>query len=90
MFSPHRIPLPSHRRKSSNLSKSGLRIASPPAFSKGAVVRLSFRLPGSDRLFEARAQVVTSYADGSLGLEFVDVDEEWFFYDVMDALLDLG
>lgn len=58
-----------------NVSRSGMAILSPHAFNAGESLGLSFLIPGSSVVMEARATVVWDDKHGKAGLRFECVDE---------------
>jgi hypothetical protein len=66
-------PIPA---RAPDLSPEGMFINTPLHFPEGAVLKVSFRLTGSNRLINVRAEVRYCLPGVGIGLEFVDMSPE--------------
>ena len=66
---PQRVLMP-------NLGPNGMFINTPEYFPEGAVLKVQFRLPGSDVLVHSRAEVRHCLPGVGVGVEFIDMPLE--------------
>ena len=58
-----------------DISSRGMFINTAEPFHEGAILRLSFRLPRTQRLIEARCEVRYCLPGVGIGVEYVDLDD---------------